>query len=158
MAKGSQKLMNQLRKEAKGRIPHLQNTEALEYIAKLNNNWLPQEVTNIPDKQDEEVKKFLVCFDYLDDGECKLEPFNTGNAKGLLTALKKVTGCEVRKKKDIVRDKIYNNLPYCSLFRKLSPEVVLYEMGFSGEGRIFFFHVEEKFNVVSVETIHRDAC
>ena len=156
MAKGSKKQMNKLRKEAKTRIHNLQNPQALEYIAGLNDSWLPQQVTNIPGIQDQEVKKFLVCFDYLDDDECKLDSFNTGNARGLLTAFKKITACEVRKKKDIIKDKINNTSPYDSLFRKLSPEVDLYEIGFSGSGRIFFFHIEEKLNVVSIETIHRD--
>lgn len=156
MAKGSQKQMNQLRKKVTTKIHNLQHSQALEYIAKLNDNWLPQTVANIPNEQDEEIKRFLLCFDYLAEAECKLESFNTGNARGLMTAFKKITDCEVRRKKDLIRDKINNIKPYDSLFRKLSPEVDLYEIGFSGDGRIFFFHIEEKFNIVSIETIHRN--
>ncbi|MEK7567431.1 MAG: hypothetical protein AAB513_00735 [Patescibacteria group bacterium] len=157
MGKGSQKQNNELRKKATARIHSLINAEALEYVANLKNDFLPEKLTNIPNqKEDSEIKRFLLCFTKLSDSECKLGSFNHGKTKALLNKLKMISNCEVRNKISIIRDKIYNNPPYSSLFKELTPEVELYEMEFADSGRIFFFHVQEKLNIISIEDNHRN--
>ena len=158
MAKGSQKQNNLLRQKAKSKIHSLERPEALEYIATLPNDWLPESVATIPKEssEDSETKKFMICFNHMEDAECKFGSFNPGKTKALLHTFKRVSDCQVRSRGSLVRDKIQNNPPYSSLFLKLTPDVDLYEIQFADTGRVFFFHVAEKFNVVSIEDTHRN--
>lgn len=156
MAKGSPKQNNDLRKKATARLHHL-GLEALKYIAGLPQDWIPEEVSTISKQEsdDPEGKTFVISFDYLKQSECKLGGFNPGKASALVHCLKKITDCEVRRKAEIVRDKIDRNAPYASLFNGLTPDVDLFEIQFADDGRIFFFHVAEKFFIISIEDTHR---
>ena len=51
---------------------------------------------------------------------------------------------------------MFNVPPYESLFTKVSPEVTKMEETEFCEGRLFFFITEPYFNIVSVETKHRN--
>lgn len=89
--------------------------------------------------------------------ECKLDPCTSPKAEALVKKFKIITDCEIRNKQSIIRDSVERVGEYESLFNKLTPDVQkLHEVEFASEGRIFFFHTEEKFNVVSIETIHRN--
>jgi len=54
----------------------------------------------------------------------------------------------------LIRDKIENSKKYEFLYKDLSPEVEILEVGYSGEGRIFGFFTQEIFNVVCIRTDH----
>ncbi len=157
MAKGSQTQKNEALSKIKKKIHSFEHIEALEFIAKLPVNWIPPEVANVPQNKDNEIKKFLLCFDHLNERECKLDSFNPSRARALIQTLKQITDCEVRHRHTIIRDKI-NNVPgpYLSLFSNLTPDVSLFEIEFSGSGRIFFFDFMEKINIVSIEDTHRN--
>src|SRR3989344_8240653 len=108
MAKGSQKRRNDLQKKVKAKLPHL-NVEAWEYISEFKDDWIPEQLTNLPTTDDQETKRFLICFDYFKETECKLEDFNPTHARAFLRKLKLITDCEVRRKAEIIRHKLINN-------------------------------------------------
>ena len=155
MAKGSQKQRSKLQKIVKAKVPHF-TLGALEYIARLKNDWIPEKLANLITLEDQEAKRFLLCFDYLKEEECKLEGFNPAHAKALIRKFKRITDYEVRRKIEIIRCKISNNDSYRPLFNRLSPDVELYEMEFTGDGRIFFFNVAERLHIISIEDCHRN--
>ncbi len=158
MAKGSPKQSNELRKQAKAKIHSLENIEALEFVARLPHDWLPEQVTTIANQDgvESEPARFVICFDHLNNRECKFDGFNAGKASGLVHNLKRITDCEIRSKGALIRDKLERTTTYESLYNGLTPDVDLFEIAFSGDGRIFFFHVAEKLHIVSIEDTHRN--
>jgi hypothetical protein len=105
-----------------------------------------------------EAQRFVISFDYLNWKECVFEHFDPTKGKKLLEILDKVSKCQISKFPELrlIRDSVGRIGAYQSLFNGLSKEVdELKEIDFC-DGRIFFFITEPYFNIVSVETKHRN--
>lgn len=107
-----------------------------------------------------ETKRLVLCFDYLNERTCIYDQFDSTKSRALINLFAKVTSCEVSAfpSSGIVRDTIRNTSPYTSLFGgKLTPDVTtLQETELPDGGRVFFFITENKFNIVSIESRHRN--
>lgn len=117
-----------------------------------------ERATTFPTDRAVESRRFVICFDYFNWNACYFEQFNPAKGKKLLEVLEMVAKCEINKFPELKlgRDSVTNTAPYKSLFAKVSPEVTkIDETEFCG-GRIFFFVTEPFFNLVSVETKHRN--
>lgn len=152
------KRRHQAIKTIKSKLPVLP-IESVEKLAKVPNDWkFPEQVANIPTSTEEEAQRLLLCFDYLNWKTCLFTQFDDTKAKALIAMFEKVSKCEVSKFPELrlVRDSITSTPNYKSLFDGLSPDVDMKEADLPGNGRVFFFLESIKFNVVSVETKHRN--
>ena len=117
-----------------------------------------ERATTFPTEKAIESRRLIICFDYFNWNACHFDQFNPAKGRKLLEILEQVAKCEVNKFPDLKlsRDSVTNTAPYLSLFAKVSPEVTkIDETEFCG-GRLFFFVTEPFFNLVSVETKHRN--
>lgn len=147
-------------KQIKAKLPVLP-IDTLEKLARISNNWIfPDSVTNMPTNTDTESKRFHLCFDYFNWNTCVLTQFDDTKARTLLKIFEGVTKCELKRFPELklVRDSVSNTPTYESLFSGagVSPDVDMRETELPGNGRMFFFLVEHHFNIVSIETKHRD--
>jgi hypothetical protein len=150
-----------LKREIAKRIESIDIT-TLEKVANVfarPKKWkVIEESTVFPSDKEVETRKFVICFDYFNWNTCHLDQFNPTRARKLLQILESVSKCEVSKfpALKLVRDTITKTPPYESLFANLTPDVTkICETEFC-DGRIFFFVTEPYFNIVSIETIHRN--
>lgn len=152
------KRRNQAIKIVKSKLPVLP-IESVERLAKVSNDWkFPEQVANMPTNTEEEAQKLLLCFDYLNWKTCLFTQFDDTKARALMAIFEKVSKCEVNKFPELrlVRDSIKPTSPYESLFVGLSPDVDMKETDLPGDSRIFFFLENVRFNIVSIETKHRN--
>ena len=117
-----------------------------------------ERATTFPTDREIEGHRFIICFDYFNWRACRLEQFNPAKGKKLLEILEQVAKCEISKfpALRLSRDSVTNIPPYESLFASVSPEVTRIDETEFCEGRLFFFVTEPYFNLVSVETKHRN--
>jgi len=128
-------------------------TNALRYPKKWE---IVERVATMPNGI--EGNRFVICFDYLNRNECLFEQFDKAKGKKLIEILEQVAKCEISKFSELklIRDTVHRNGVYRSLFSQLSPEVDELKEADLCDGRIFFFITEPRFNIVSIETKHRD--
>ena len=159
MSSGSQKQRQLAIKKVQGRL-HALPIETLEKLAKVPNDWaIPEKATTLPEGASQENGgKFILCFDYLNWDVCVFDHFDSTKGRALVRKLQMVAQCESSALPGLhlVRDNISNNPPYTSLFNGLSPDVEMKETELPDSGRIFFFITGCKFNIVSIETNHRN--
>lgn len=160
MGSASPKHRNNAVQKVKARLPGF-SVETLESIAKLPSDWkIPEKATTVPSEttQQDETRKFTLCFDYLNLDVCVYAQFDPTKARALIRLFKRVNDCEIRRlgAEGIVRDTITNTAPYESLFTNLSPDIEMKEAELPDGGRVFFFIAEHRFNIVSIESAHRN--
>jgi hypothetical protein len=114
--------------------------------------------TNYPTNKNPEDQKFILCFDYFNKNTCCFEQFDQAKGKKLLEIFEQITKCEVNRFPELrlIRDSVGRTPDYNSLFATVSPEVDKIHETELCEGRLFFFITEPRFNIVSVETKHRN--
>jgi len=138
------------------------NIDLVEKVAGLLNTPKKYEIveraSTFPNNKEIETRRFILSFDYLNWNACKFDQFNPAKGQKLLEIFEQVTTCEINRFPELKlsRDSVSNVSPYESLFSKVSPEVTKMEETEFCEGRLFFFITEPYFNVVSVETKHRN--
>ena len=117
-----------------------------------------EKATTFPVGKNPETQKFVICFDYFNWRTCNLEQFNPAKGKKLLEILEQVATCTINRFPELrlIRDSISRTPVYESLFATVSPEVTKINETELCEGRLFFFITEPRFNIVSVETKHRN--
>ena len=159
MSNGSQKQRQLAIKKVQGRL-HALPIETLEKLAKVPNDWaIPEGATTLPENNAQDNDgKFILCFDYLNWDICVFDHFDSTKGRALVKKFQVIAQCEPSALLglNLVRDNISNNPPYTSLFLDLSPDVAMKETELPDGGRIFFFITGCKFNIVSIETKHRD--
>ena len=153
------------RNELKKQIASRAQTADIKVVEKIAGflhapkKWdIVERATTFPTNKEIESHRFVICFDYFNWNACHLDQFNTAKGKKLLEILEQVAKCEVNKFPTLrlSRDSVTRVPPYESLFAKVSPEVSRIEETEFCEGRLFFFLTEPHFNLVSVETKHRN--
>jgi len=155
------KKRNQLKQQLANRA-QIANIEAVEkaanYLQYPKKYELIERATTFPVGKDPETQRFIICFDYFNWKTCNFEQFNQAKGKKLLEILEQVAKCTINKFPELklVRDSVSRTPEYESLFSTVSPEVSKINETELCEGRFFFFVTEPRFNVVSVETKHRN--
>ena len=149
------------RNEAIKRLkPKLYNfpVDTVEKIAQLPTDYKFPPSVAVNAEIEEETKKFVLRFDFLDWETCNFEQFDQTKARTLIKKFQYITSLQVNQlsSSGIVRDSVKDTKEYRSLFEHLSPDIDLKETELSEGGRIFFFIVEESFYIVSIETKHRN--
>lgn len=159
---------SQKRQELKRQIANraqIADIKIVEKVASVLNSPKKWEIverieraTTFPNDKAVESRRFIICFDYFNWKTCQLEQFNPAKGRKLLEILEQVAKCEINKfpTLKLTRDSVTNVSPYQSLFAKVSPEVTRIDETEFCEGRLFFFITEPHFNLVSVETKHRN--
>lgn len=159
MPKGSKKQKHKALKKAKAKLEHL-SEETLKNLAAVPNDWqIPVTVANVANEETTgELSTFIVSFDHLEIDECVFNQFDSVKTGALVRLLKRVNDCEVNRlgAERIVRDNISCTGAYVSLFNNLSPDIEMKETELPGNGRVFFFITRNRFNIVSIESIHRN--
>lgn len=117
-----------------------------------------ERATTFPSDSNLEVQKFIISFDYFNWDACQFEQFNPAKGRKLLEILEQVAKCEINKLPELrlSRDSVQRVAPYLSLFTTVSPEVSRIEETEFCDGRVFYFVTEPYFNIISVETKHRN--
>lgn len=134
--------------------------------AKLSTFFVPQEVAENENIIEPEDRKLALRFDYFIEDECVLDVFNKTAINALLFIFKRITSLTTRELplSGLIRGnlnaageryKAYSSL-FSKVFSRASEDVVIKEIEFLGDGRIFCFLDEERFQIVSIETKHRD--
>ena len=141
-----------------GRYKHLYTPDQFNPIPDGVIDWpnnQPESFFAIPD---EPPKEFVLRFTYLKENICCYEQIDETKTKALFRKLKQIT--ELTSKtlpaSNLIRDSILNKPPYTSLFTGLPPDADVKETELPNAGRIFFWLLQEKFFVISIETKHRD--
>lgn len=104
-------------------------------------------------------ENYKLIFATYNFNECQLHRLaNTGKSKALIQFFNKVTKTNKSNflTSGIIRDNIYNNKPYCSFFKTIPPDTDLKEGAFGGEGRIFFYLIQNFFCIVAIQTQHKN--
>ena len=153
------KKRQELKKQIEKRISGGANITIVEKVASLlcsPKKW--QIVESIATPLTDEAQKFIICFDYLNWSECFFDQFNSAKGKKLVHILSKVAKCEVNKLSELKlsRDSVEAKGEYASLFSSLSEDVQRLEETELCDGRMFYFITIPYFNVVSIETKHRN--
>lgn len=133
--------------------------EKLTEVVKHPKNWDIVERTSVMQSNDNiETQKFIICFDDLNWNECVFTQFDQSKGKKLVEILKNVSSCEINKfpALRLIRDSVGRVSPYDSLFLNLSKDVTELKEADFCEGRMFFYIIEPYFNIVSIETNHRN--
>lgn len=155
------KKRNELKKQilSKAQVADIKLVERVAGLFNSPKKWAIVELaTTIPSNGEVENKKFVICFDYLNWKTCVFDQFDATKGKKLIEIFKKVTDCETSKFPELrlVRDSVGRKGVYELLFSCLSEDVSELKETELGEGRVFFFIIEAKFYVVSIETKHRN--
>lgn len=158
------KKRHHLKKQIVSRVPTT-DIKIVEKVAGLLNSpreWdivkRVERATTFPSEKAAEARRFIICFDYFNWNACHFDQFNPAKGRKLLEILEQVAKCEINNLPNLKlsRDSVTNTAPYISLFAKVSPEVTKIDETEFCEGRLFFFVTEPFFNLVSVETKHRN--
>lgn len=160
MADDSQKKRQELKRQIanKAQIVDIKIVEKIAGVLNSPKKWdIIERVTTLP-LGVEENQRFIICFDYFNWDSCHFDQFNPAKGKKLLEILEQVAKCEINRfpQLKLSRDSVGRVAPYESLFSKVSPEVTRIDETEFGDGRLFFFVTEPCFNIVSVETKHRN--
>ena len=129
---------------------------------KKGNFLIPEEAPTDTSIKELADRKIVLRFDNFCEEECIFEGSNATTIKSLLNKLKAVNSFTYSDflKSGMIRgdlDRNDNSLKsYFSLFQKIPEEHTIKEMEFLGCGRIFFFFIEEKFYIISIEMTHRN--
>lgn len=159
MSKGTQPQRNLAIKTVKAKL-HALPIETLEKLAKVPNDWqIPEGATTVLSTGEKSSRKCVLCFDYLKWNVCVFEHFDSTKARALVRLFQDIKTCEAHDlpASHLIRDNVSNSPTYRTLFNGLSPDIQMKETELPGAGRVFFFITEEiKFNIVSIESIHRN--
>lgn len=145
--------------DSKAQIANLDNIQnAINYLTSPKKFNLVEGATTIPTGKQIETQRFIICFDYLNWNTCEFEQFKPANGKKLLSILEQVAKCQINKFPELKlgRDSVSRGGPYESLFAKVTPDVSHLEETEFCDGRFFYFITEPHFNVVSIESKHRN--
>lgn len=160
MSKNSKKRRQSLIQKIKSRLYSLtpKRLQHIEEITKLpDDSLLPSTVSII--KTEEEPKRFVLCFDYLNLDECIFNPVRPAELKAVIKIFRNITNTPYNKIANlkIIRDTIHRNNSgeYEPLFRYLPLDVeAIHEASISRAGRMFFFTAVESFYIVAIKTQH----
>jgi hypothetical protein len=161
MGEDSQKKRQELKRQISNKVqiaPDLAHVEkALAYLTSPKKWSLVEGVTRFP-TNNVESRRLIISFDYFNWKACELEQFNPSKGKKLLEILEMVSKCEISKFPELklARDSVTRVGEYESLFNTVTPEVKRIEETEFCEGRFFYIITEPYFNVISVETKHRN--
>lgn len=156
-SKKRQNLKKQIENRAQiAKIEHVE--KVLKYLSSPKNFDLIEHTTTLSSDKESEDRKFIISFNYFNWRACNFEQFNPAKGKKLIEILEQVSKCSINKFPELklIRDSIGNVAPYESLFQTLTPEVSKINETEFCEGRLFFFITEPYFNIISVETKHRN--
>ena len=156
---GDSKKRQELKKQIEKRILGGVDITAVEKVASFlysPKKWQLIESIAIP--LTDEAQKLIICFDNLNWNECLFDQFDSTKGRRLIDILSKVAKCEINKFPELklARDSVEAKGEYKSLFTHLSKDVQRLEEVELGDGRIFYFITPPYFNVVSIETKHRN--
>lgn len=160
MSKNSKKRRQSIIKKIKSRLHNLtpKRLQHIEEITKLaDDSLLPPTVSIV--ETEEEPKRFILCFDYLNLKECIFDPVRPAELKAVIEIFRNITETPYNKIANlkIIRDTIHRNNSgeYEPLFRYLPPDVeAIHEASISRAGRVFFFTAVEDFYIVAIKTQH----
>lgn len=153
------------RQEYKKQIASKAQTADIKLVEKVANilnhpkNWeIVERASIMPVGSKNEISKFIICFDYLSWSQCVFTQFDQAKGRKLVEILEQVSKCEINRFSELrlVRDSIGRKAPYDSLFLHLSPDVTELKETELCDGRLFFYIIEPYFNIISVETNHRN--
>lgn len=140
-------------------IANIESVEkALKFLTAPKKFNLIELATTIPTNREIEAQKFIICFDCFNWGASQFDQFNPSKGKKLLAILEQVAKCYINRFSELKlgRDSVNRVQPFESLFSTVSPEVNKLEETEFCEGRLYYFITEPRFNLVAVDTKHRN--
>ena len=157
-SKKREELLKQITQKVKGGMNMTLLERITSFINKPKDFDLIERAATLPSDKVPEAENFILCFKYLNWNECVFDQFDPTKGRAFVRLLKNISDCEVKDavSSGIIRDNVDNTAPYTSLFTNLSPDTEMKESELPDGARIFFFIVGKKFNIVSVETRHRN--
>ncbi len=156
-SKRRQELLKQIAN--RGQQAHISYLERVKEFLFAPKKWeIVERTTSLLGDADPDAQRFILCFDYLKFDICVFD-FDAAKARALIRLFHRISTCQANTlvSPGIVRGNVINVPPYASLFNGLSPEVEMKETELPEGGRVFFFVTGIKFNIVSIESRHRDA-
>lgn len=154
-------------KKLKNKIPQWTSSQ-LNQLDKIADTpagkaLIPDSVTLTNNIEDLSERNLILKFDHYQESECRFAEIDETKIGALIEKFKRFTSIKVKELdgSGMIRRTLNTNSgqfkEYCSLFKRLPPDVtILYETELPGGGRIFFFRVENEIQIVSIETKHRD--
>jgi len=153
-------------KEWKQKLPSLseKRLKYMDEVARLPANkdyLLPEGVTVNERIEEPREQKIRIRFDCYCEDECVFDNFSEAHVRSLVSKFKRITDCTINNLvvSGIIRDSIgrgSQHQAYTSLYRRVPPDASIDESELPGDGRFFFFRVQDIVQVVSIETKHRN--
>lgn len=151
------KRRNRAAKKLKAKL-HSFPVETVEHLAELPTDHVFSSEVATSRTHNDAPQCFILKFDYLKEKTCEFGQLDGTKMNKILSIFKRVTNLTPQNlpSSGIIRDKIERNKPYLDLFTNLSPDVDLLEASLPAGGRMFFFYTDIEFQIISIETKHRN--
>lgn len=104
----------------------------------------------------ENYKLIFASYNY---DQCELHRLtNTSKSRALIQLFNRITKTNKSNMptSGIIRNNVRNSGQYCSLFKTIPPDTELKEADFAGEGRVFFYLVQNYFCIVAIQVQHKN--